>query len=295
MQHSRHFIIQQRQQQQQQQQLDRPAMTAATAYKDNRLLQGVKFEQGCEPVQTGALDFTFERDPLGLKACPDTELFDFLEDLNTDGWFFEPSQQQQPTKTLTGGKRAFSAMTDATDVCSTEYIPANSPASKSTLSTCTSSWSQASEAPETHEEIPIKSPRSGSRMTAMEIFHIHTKWYTDPNGKLYVDASGIISRECYEQWLASRKKMPNRPEETFRKSILCHCTSSDGGSAPFQPEVELSLLKLLRQSGKVWPCFRGQIDKDGKPVNIGLKGLRATGYHEKKAQQQSPAAKRARA
>jgi len=240
-------------------------------------------------------------DPLGLGNSPDLELFDFLEDLNTDGWFFESQGQQQQqqqqqqqhnqvhheqpvakvveTRPSFGGKRSYSALTDCTDAS-----PSNSPASRTSIVSYNSAWSQKSEVSDVGTEITVEhGGRSNSRMTAMEIFHNFTKWYSDENGNLYVDATGIISRDCYEQWLASRKKLPARPEETFRKSILCHCTSSDGGSAPFPPEVEYALLKLLRQPGKVWPCFQGQVDKNGKPVNIGQKGLRATGYHEKKA------------
>jgi len=232
------------------------------------------------------------QDPLGLNNTPDLELFDFLEDLNTDGWFFESNRgqlqrraQQQPQletkphgQRTIGSKRNYSSMSDATD-----FSPNSSPASHTSLATYGSAWSNTSQVSEAGTEVTIEHTRPNGRMTAMEIFHNFTKWYTDEKGNLYVDASGIISRECYELWLASRKKMPSRPEETFRKSILCHCTSSDGGSAPFPPEVEYALLKLLRQPGKVWPCFEGQVDKNGKPVNIGQKGLRATGYHEKKA------------
>merc|ERR1712070_1111902 len=122
------------------------------------------------------------------------ELFDFLEGLNTDGWFFESQGQQQrqlqnehpivvksETQPSFGGKRSYSSLTNRTDVS------------------------------EAGTEITVGHSRPNGRMTAMEIFHNFTKWYSDEFGTLYVDASGIISRACYEQWLSSRKKLPARP------------------------------------------------------------------------------------
>lgn len=261
-------------------------MTAAANFARNLVSAQVEQPKHIQH-QSGTRTTT---DPLGLTNPPDLELFDFLEGLNTDGWFFESQGQQQrqlqnehpivvksETQPSFGGKRSYSSLTDRTDVSP------SSRASSTTMASYTSAYSQKSEVSEAGTEITVGHSRPNGRMTAMEIFHNFTKWYSDEFGTLYVDASGIISRACYEQWLSSRKKLPARPEETFRKSILCHCTSSDGGSAPFPPEVEYALLKLLRQPGRVWPCFQGQVDKNGKPVNIGQKGLRATGYHEKKA------------
>jgi hypothetical protein len=221
-----------------------------------------------------------------LELHPDTELYSFLEDLGTASWFdVKPEPQQyyaQAPKAY--NKRSYSAASDATDATEYHFTPQ--------LSTYDSSISEVSTC--TNSPMPGRTFVQNGRLTAMEIFHEFTEYYKDESGNLYVDASGIISRECYERWLSSRKKTPSRPEETFRKSILCHCTSSDGGSAPFSPEVEAALLKILRQPGKVWPCFQGKLDKHGKPIRIGLKGLRATGYHEKKQEKEQSQAKKRR-
>ncbi len=148
-----------------------------------------------------------------------------------------------------------------------------------------------------------KSLNRGLR-TAMEVFQEFTKVYvkraTGQHDKKrvcdllsfwetadkVVDVRSIISRECYEAWLESRKQMPVRPEECFRKCILAHITATDGGSAPFPEPVETALLDLLRQRGVPWPCFQGCKDKKGNPMNIGHKGLRATGYHEKRREEE---------
>ena len=45
---------------------------------------------------------------------------------------------------------------------------------------------------------------------------------TDERGN--VDASGVVSRECYEAWLASKgDHVPEDPEDAFRKLITGHC------------------------------------------------------------------------
>mmetsp|Transcript_17111 Transcript_17111/g.33509 ORF Transcript_17111/g.33509 Transcript_17111/m.33509 type:complete len:397 (-) Transcript_17111:155-1345(-) len=118
-----------------------------------------------------------------------------------------------------------------------------------------------------------------TKATAMSIFMKHIKITEDG-----IDASGIISRECFEDWLASREKMPLRPEECYRKSLLCHLTCSDGGSCPFTPEVETAVLALLRQSGQIWPAFQNRVNAEGRVINIGIKGLRCLGFHERKTQ-----------
>ncbi|GBG25772.1 Hypothetical Protein FCC1311_019912 [Hondaea fermentalgiana] len=125
----------------------------------------------------------------------------------------------------------------------------------------------------------VASSSKPTKITAMSIFMKHVR-FTDDG----IDASGIISRACFEDWLQSREKMPLRPEECYRKSLLCHLTCSDGGSCPFTPEVEAAVLQLLRKSGQIWPAFQNRVNAEGRIINIGIKGLRCLGFHERKLQ-----------
>lgn len=127
--------------------------------------------------------------------------------------------------------------------------------------------------------------RRRTRMsTSLNTFLSFVKKFQDGT----IDCTGIISKPCYEAWLKTRKNVPLRPEETFRKSILSHITCTDGGSQPFPAEVEKALLKLLRRGGEVWPCFRDKKDNKGMLLKIGIKGLRCQGYHETKYKQEAP-------
>lgn len=96
--------------------------------------------------------------------------------------------------------------------------------------------------------------------------------FTNKDGK--TDASKILSRECYEAWLASKTSKPKSPEEAFRKALTAHCRG-DEGMRPFEPKVEEAVLEQLR-ARRVWPCFQ----ETG--LKIGKRGYRASGYWEMK-------------
>ena len=50
------------------------------------------------------------------------------------------------------------------------------------------------------------------------------------------DASGVVSRECFEEWLRSKgNNVPRDPEEAFRKALIGHCNC-------FPIEARLTLL-----------------------------------------------------
>jgi hypothetical protein len=116
----------------------------------------------------------------------------------------------------------------------------------------------------------------------MDIFLSFVKIHEDKNGKKQIDCSAVIDTPCYEYWLQTRKRKPMKPEETFRKAILSHITCTDGGSQPFPEHIEGPMLKTLRKSGRVWPCFVGVNDENDSPIKIGMKGLRCLGFHEQK-------------
>ena len=107
------------------------------------------------------------------------------------------------------------------------------------------------------------------KRTSLEIFREYILLL--PDGTL--DASPIISRDCYMAWLGTRRQVTKDPEKTFQRTLSSHLTAIDG-RAPFTEKEEEAILQVLRQ-GNVWPCF------SGCEVRFGCSGFRARGYHEK--------------
>jgi len=70
---------------------------------------------------------------------------------------------------------------------------------------------------------------------------------------LNVDASRVVSKECYQHWLKTRIGGTNEPERTFQRSLTAHLTGSDGRQA-FLSEEEAAILKVVRIK-RVWFVF----------------------------------------
>eukprot|EP00924_Labyrinthula_sp_SR-Ha-C_P014354 maker-scaffold_20-snap-gene-3.37-mRNA-1 protein AED:0.25 eAED:0.25 QI:62/1/1/1/1/1/2/74/275 len=94
----------------------------------------------------------------------------------------------------------------------------------------------------------------------------------------------IFSKECFHTWLETRKEKIVHPEESFRRTLLAHLRGTDGRQ-PFDPEIEMSLLNLLRENNhkkkseksNPWSrCF------DGNKQRIGKRGFNKLGFHEQK-------------
>jgi len=94
------------------------------------------------------------------------------------------------------------------------------------------------------------------------------------NGSLNIacDASGILSKDCFDKWVETRTSKPKYPEESFRRAITAHIRGSDG-RRPFKPIIEKALLVELRKK-KIWPCFAHLENK------IGVLGYQKLGYYE---------------
>mmetsp|Transcript_8971 Transcript_8971/g.15782 ORF Transcript_8971/g.15782 Transcript_8971/m.15782 type:complete len:313 (-) Transcript_8971:210-1148(-) len=123
-----------------------------------------------------------------------------------------------------------------------------------------------------------KRPRDESGMKwAYDIFLQYTRrdYFTG-----VVDATGIFTEECYEEWLRTRKTEVQHGFESFRRALLSHVTGQKHRK-PFSPEVEASILPIIRRN-EVWACFRNK-SHDSKPCNIGLYGFRGMGYWESQA------------
>mmetsp|Transcript_11377 Transcript_11377/g.22236 ORF Transcript_11377/g.22236 Transcript_11377/m.22236 type:complete len:1001 (-) Transcript_11377:456-3458(-) len=118
--------------------------------------------------------------------------------------------------------------------------------------------------------------------SSLDVFMDFCKFYQHPDTKeTRVDASGILSKGCFDRWLLTRQHPLKKPEESFRKTITAHCTGTDGRK-PFTQEVEAAVLIELRRQ-VVWPCFVDRTTSRGDPINIGQQGFRGNGYHEDQA------------
>mmetsp|Transcript_18459 Transcript_18459/g.22484 ORF Transcript_18459/g.22484 Transcript_18459/m.22484 type:complete len:265 (-) Transcript_18459:953-1747(-) len=115
-----------------------------------------------------------------------------------------------------------------------------------------------------------KRPRPVS-LSLESSFDIFMSFVRVTNGQ--VDCSRLLSSKCYKRWLRTRLREPRKPPESFRRAITAHCRGEDG-RRPFPPEVEKSLLKVMRKK-RIWSCFRKT------DVRIGSRGYQAVGYWEK--------------
>ena len=109
--------------------------------------------------------------------------------------------------------------------------------------------------------------------TSIQVFRHFITSVSLPNGTVELDASGIVSKECYDTWLQSRAASPGNPTKVFQRCLTAHITASDGRQS-FSPEEERAILRVIREK-KVWPAFQGT------NITIGGKGFRALGYHER--------------
>lgn len=90
-----------------------------------------------------------------------------------------------------------------------------------------------------------------------------------------LDASRILSPECFHNWQHTRKKLPANPAKSFQRTLSAHITGIDN-RAPFTEVEEQAVLAEVRQKTR-WPCFAHL------PTKMGEMGFRAKGFHEKRA------------
>lgn len=140
----------------------------------------------------------------------------------------------------------------------------------------TSSTSSSTSA-SVHGNKSSTSPAPDAFQTSLEVFLRFVKEREDNS----IDASGVLSPGCFDEWVRTRKSMLKAPQESFRRTLTAHVTGLDGRK-PFPPKVEQALLIELRQQ-RIWPCFKGVIVK-GRRSNIGMQGFRTLGWHERHEQ-----------
>ena len=79
----------------------------------------------------------------------------------------------------------------------------------------------------------MKTPRenSGAIEASIKVFRRYIRTVRSPSETgpvLALDASGIISKDCFREWKESRSVVPAEPEKTFQRILTAHVTASDG-------------------------------------------------------------------
>lgn len=122
------------------------------------------------------------------------------------------------------------------------------------------------------EEEDIQGNSSSSCLKSINIFRKFIK--TCPTtGEL--DATEVVSLNCYLDWLSSRRSTPCKPEKAFQRSLIGHLTGVDG-RVPFSPVEEEAILKIIRKKQR-WECF----SKNNNGIKFGESGFRTKGFYEK--------------
>lgn len=96
--------------------------------------------------------------------------------------------------------------------------------------------------------------------------------FIDIDEYFQVNADKMLSKACFQAWLNLKSVRPKHPEEAFRKTITAHAQGTQG-MQPFPPEVERSVLEIIRQP-KIWPCFKNTCHR------IGERGFTKEGFWE---------------
>eukprot|EP00924_Labyrinthula_sp_SR-Ha-C_P007429 snap_masked-scaffold_24-processed-gene-2.55-mRNA-1 protein AED:1.00 eAED:1.00 QI:0/0/0/0/1/1/6/0/275 len=100
-------------------------------------------------------------------------------------------------------------------------------------------------------------------------------------------SENIISKECFELWLSTRKVDIKHPRGSFRRAISAHIRGADD-RIPFREEIEQSLVRKLRKydsEGNWINPFRDLLDEITSLVKGSRKRLNIYkfpyGFHEK--------------
>ncbi|KAH9254012.1 hypothetical protein BASA81_007887 [Batrachochytrium salamandrivorans] len=111
----------------------------------------------------------------------------------------------------------------------------------------------------------MTSKMSSKNSRSLKVFRPFIKRLADDT----LDVSGIISRDCYVQWMRARHSHETDDEaHKFHRTLTNH-----DGRCPFDPKEEAAVLGLLRMK-KSWPCFPKHLEHLGRRY-------RAMGHHEK--------------
>ena len=148
---------------------------------------------------------------------------------------------------------------------------------------------------ENHESqlLPAAKKASGKKQqeTSIKIFRRFVTTSRVNADTVVVDASAVVSRECYEAWLRNKTASVAEPDKAFQRCISSHVTAVDGRQ-PFYPNEEEAILKVLRKK-QIWyssshlQWTRNSDSRLSRPAfentasTVGCKGFRAQGFHER--------------
>lgn len=108
------------------------------------------------------------------------------------------------------------------------------------------------------------------QMTSLQIFR---RYITRSPVDNSLDAAGVISNECFEEW-ASTHRFSAPTLEKFKRAVLGHLSGVDG-RVPFAIDEEHAILQVIRRK-EAWPV-------KNNVGNLGVSGFRGKGFHEKSA------------
>ena len=108
--------------------------------------------------------------------------------------------------------------------------------------------------------------------TSIKVFRRHISVTSHVDGSMRIEAEGVLSRACYEDWLSTRSHASKDSEKNFQRILTSSVTGTDGRQ-PFSPMEEHAIVKMLRQK-RVWPAFANS------QFSIGSKGFRSCVAHQ---------------
>jgi hypothetical protein len=126
----------------------------------------------------------------------------------------------------------------------------------------------------------------------MLIFRTYMLFVKLPDQSVVLDASGVVSKACFNEWVATRVVQTSSfdYEKSFQRALTAHLTGSDGRK-PFKPEEEEAVLLVVRQKRTWYVCACTYAPDAGQRSafastrsTVGQQGFRALGYHERKRQ-----------
>ena len=109
--------------------------------------------------------------------------------------------------------------------------------------------------PSSYKAKPPSAPAEpvGAHVPSIIVFQAHLARQRLPDGSQNINAEGVVSKACYENWLNTRGSTgtgKKNPERVFQRTLTGCLTAADG-RRPFDEEEEAAILKTIRQK-RIW-------------------------------------------